>query len=65
MQRAAVRGFFAIQFSFVVSSIDNAVALWRTLGFDIIGTLPQRSSIRAWGPVDVFVMYRPIANLAK
>jgi RimJ/RimL family protein N-acetyltransferase len=35
------RGFRGMQFNFVVSSNTRAVALWQSLGFEIVGRLPQ------------------------
>jgi GNAT superfamily N-acetyltransferase len=35
-------GFRGIQFNAVVES-NSAVALWRSLGFEIVGTVPERS----------------------
>jgi L-amino acid N-acyltransferase YncA len=55
---ARERGFRAMQFNFVVSSNVRAVHLWRSLGFQIVGTLPL-AFIRPGGEeVDVFVMHR-------
>jgi hypothetical protein len=32
---------FVMQFNFVVSTNERAVALWQRVGFDIVGRLPQ------------------------
>src|SRR5262245_26601093 len=53
-------GFTAMQFNFVVSSNAAAVALWKELGFAIIGTIPRGFRHKTLGPVDVFVMYRDL-----
>ena len=34
-------GFRSIQFNAVVESNTRAVALWRSLGFEIVGTVPE------------------------
>ncbi len=51
-------GFTAMQFNFVVSTNEAAVALWRKLGFEIVGTIPRAFRHRRLGEVDVYVMHR-------
>lgn len=58
LDQARARGFRAMQFNFVVSTNQRAVALWQRLGFDIVGRLPQAFDHPHLGPVDAFVMYR-------
>src|SRR5262245_21597749 len=53
-------GFTAMQFNFVVSSNGPAVALWKDLGFRVIGTVSGGFRHKDLGPVDVFVMYRDL-----
>jgi len=55
---AAAMGFNAMQFNFVASSNDVAVALWKKLGFDVVGTLPRAFNHPTLGLVDAFVMYK-------
>ena len=58
LNRARERGFRAMQFNFVVSTNERAVGLWQSLGFDIVGRLPQAFLHPALGYVDAYVMYR-------
>jgi L-amino acid N-acyltransferase YncA len=58
LQEARVAGFLAMQFNFVVSTNEAAVALWKKLGFAIVGTLPKAFRHRELGYVDAYVMYR-------
>lgn len=51
-------GFMAMQFNFVVSTNEAAVALWKKLGFAIVGTLPKAFRHATRGYVDAYVMYR-------
>jgi L-amino acid N-acyltransferase YncA len=51
-------GYLSMQFNFVVSTNTAAVALWRKLGFEIVGTLPKAFRHRERGLVDAYVMYR-------
>jgi L-amino acid N-acyltransferase YncA len=58
LREARRAGFLAMQFNFVVSTNIAAVMLWKTLGFEIVGTLPKAFKHRERGLVDVYVMYR-------
>jgi L-amino acid N-acyltransferase YncA len=51
-------GFRAIQFNAVVETNTGAVRLWRSLGFDIVGTVPEAFDSRAHGLVGLHVMHR-------
>ena len=52
-------GFRAMQFNFVVSTNSRAIALWKSLGFKIVGTLPEAFQHQGLGKkVDAFVMHR-------
>ena len=59
---AVAMGFKAMQFNFVASSNDVAVALWKKLGFDVVGTLPRAVNHPTLGLVDAFVMYKWLAD---
>ena len=56
LDRARERGFRAMQFNFVVSTNTRAVALWQSMGFEIVGTLPGAFNHPTLGFVDVLVM---------
>ncbi len=51
-------GFLAMQFNAVVSTNEPAVALWRKMGFTVIGTVPKAFRHRELGLVDLLVMHR-------
>jgi L-amino acid N-acyltransferase YncA len=51
-------GFRAVQFNAVVETNARAVALWRSLGFEVIGTVPQAFAHPTEGYVGLHVMYR-------
>ena len=57
---ARLRGFRAMQFNFVVSSNERAVALWQSFGFEIVGRLPAAFHHPTAGYVDALVMYRSL-----
>lgn len=53
-------GFRAMQFNFVISTNERAVRLWKGLGFEIVGQLPQAFLHPSLGYVDAYVMYRSL-----
>jgi L-amino acid N-acyltransferase YncA len=55
---ASGSGFRAIQFNAVVESNAPAVALWRSLGFEVIGTVPAAFAHPRHGDVGLHVMHR-------
>lgn len=57
---AAEEGFRAVQFNAVVETNTGAVHLWTSLGFRIIGTVPQAFDSRAHGLVGLHVMHRSL-----
>jgi ribosomal protein S18 acetylase RimI-like enzyme len=58
LEAARELGFRAMQFNFVVSTNQPAVKLWKGLGFEIVGVLPEAFRHNTAGFVDVYVMYR-------
>jgi len=63
LREARQRGFRAMQFNFVVSTNSAAVALWRSLGFAIVGTLPEAFRHKDLGYVDAYVMFRSLEDV--
>jgi L-amino acid N-acyltransferase YncA len=57
-------GYKAMQFNFVVSTNAAAIALWKQLGFSIVGTLPRAFRHSQLGYVDVHIMYRDLDDVA-
>lgn len=51
------QGFRAIQFNAVVETNTAAVALWRDLGFEVVGTVPEAFDHPRLGPVGLHVMH--------
>ena len=60
LEYAAARGYRAMQFNFVVSTNERAVALWQSLEFSIVGRLPDAFHHPALGYVDALVMHRVV-----
>lgn len=60
LDRAREAGYQAMQFNAVVATNTAAVNLWESLGFDVVGTVPQAFQHPSKGLVDLYVMYRPL-----
>ena len=57
---ATRHGFRAIQFNAVVETNEPAVALWRSLGFEVIGTVPEAFRLPDGRYVGLHVMHRAL-----
>ncbi len=53
-------GYTAMQYNIVVATNTGAVALWQSMGFAIVGTLPGAFRHSKLGLVDAHVMYRSL-----
>jgi ribosomal protein S18 acetylase RimI-like enzyme len=60
LQYARSRGYRGMQFNFVVSSNARAVALWRSMGFEVVGHLPSAFEHPTLGYVDALVLFRSL-----
>ncbi len=54
-------GYHGMQFNAVVETNTAAVGLWRSLGFEIVGTVPEAFDHRVHGLVGLHVMYQRLA----
>jgi ribosomal protein S18 acetylase RimI-like enzyme len=61
-QIALQLGFKAMQFNAVVSTNVAAIALWKKLGFTILGTVPKAYHHRTAGYVDTCIMYKSLQD---
>ena len=57
---ARQRGYRAMQYNLVVSANGQAVRLWKSFGFAVVGKLPEAFAHPKLGFVDAFVMYRAL-----
>lgn len=53
-------GFKSIQFNFVVKSNEVAVNLWKRVGFEIIGEIPDAFDHKQNGLTNAYIMYRKL-----
>lgn len=60
IEQAKKEGYLALQFNFVVSTNIPAVNLWKSLGFEIIGTIPNGFRHSKLGFVDAYIMYKAL-----
>lgn len=58
IEQCRVLGYHALQFNSVVATNASAIALWETLGFEIVGTVPDAFRHPTEGLTPVHVMYR-------
>lgn len=63
LKEAKKQGFDSMQFNFVVASNSPAVALWRKMGFKIVGTVPKAFRHKQLGLTDVHIMYRSLEDI--
>lgn len=59
-QVAIQQGFSAMQFNSVVSTNKSAIHLWKSMGFTIIGTIPEAYIHKSEGFVDAFIMHKSL-----
>jgi L-amino acid N-acyltransferase YncA len=58
LARARELGFAAMQFNAVVATNTRALRLWRSLGFIIVGTVPNGFRLRDEDMVDFHILHR-------
>ncbi|SHF01025.1 GNAT family N-acetyltransferase [Streptoalloteichus hindustanus] len=58
LDRARAEGYRAMQFNAVVETNTRAVGLWRSLGFEVLGTLPEGFHHPVHGYVGLHIMHR-------
>jgi L-amino acid N-acyltransferase YncA len=57
-QEAKAKGFTAMQYNFVVSTNVAGVSLWKSLGMNVIGTIPKAYRHKKLGLVDALIMHK-------
>ena len=51
-------GYKAMQFNYVISTNERAVKLWQSLGFKIVGEVPEAFNHHMHGYVSIYIMHR-------
>ncbi len=57
LDKAKGAGFYGMQFNAVIASNERAIALWKSLGFEIVGTVPDAFRHAERGLTAIHVMY--------
>jgi L-amino acid N-acyltransferase YncA len=57
---ARAAGFHGMQFNAVVETNDVAIRLWQSLGFEVVGAVPEAFDHREAGLVGLKIMYRSL-----
>lgn len=65
IDRARRTGFAAMQFNAVVASNENAVGLWKSLDFEIVGTVPEAFRLPDGRLSDLLIMHRRLEPCPK
>jgi L-amino acid N-acyltransferase YncA len=60
IQEAKNLGYKAMQFNYVISTNERAVKLWQSLGFNIVGKVPEAFYHHRLGYVAVYIMYKKL-----
>jgi ribosomal protein S18 acetylase RimI-like enzyme len=61
LQEIAIElGYTAMQFNSVVSTNEIAINLWKKLGYNVIGTIPNAYKHKTLGFVDSFIMHKQL-----
>lgn len=58
--QARDRGYHGMQFNSVVATNTGAIALWESLGFEIVGTVPDAFRHASEGLTPVHIMYQQL-----
>ncbi|MHA7281457.1 GNAT family N-acetyltransferase [Arthrobacter sp. TMS2-4] len=58
LEEARAAGYTAMQFNAVVQTNERALALWASLGFTIVGTVPDAFLHPSVGPTGLHIMHR-------
>lgn len=60
IQEAKWKGYKGMQFNYVISTNERAIKLWQSLGFNIVGEVPEAFNHHRLGLVSVYIMYRKL-----
>jgi GNAT superfamily N-acetyltransferase len=60
LEEAKDRGFLAMQFNFVIQTNQRALGLWASLGFNVIGEIPDAYRHPQLGMVPALILYRKL-----
>jgi ribosomal protein S18 acetylase RimI-like enzyme len=62
MQEARKLGYLSMQFNIVIKTNDNAVHLWKSMGFEVVGEIPEAFLHPTKGLTNAYVMYQSLKS---
>lgn len=62
IEEARQLGYHALQFNLVVKSNEGAINLWKKLGFEIIGEIPEAYNHQQHGLTNAYIMFKQIVD---
>lgn len=60
LEEAKRLGYQAMQFNIVIKSNERAVNLWKRIGFEIIGEVPNAFNHPRFGMTNAYIMYKAL-----
>ena len=60
LEEAKNRGYLAMQFNFVIQTNEPAVHLWKSLGFSVLGEIPEAYRHPKLGLVSALIFYKKL-----
>lgn len=60
LMEARILGYHAMQFNIVIKSNHRAVKLWQSIGFNIIGEIPDAFNHQENGLTNAYIMYQKL-----
>ncbi len=60
LTEAKKMGYLAMQFNLVVKSNETAIRLWKKLGFEIIGEIPEAFNHARDGLTNAYILYKKL-----
>ena len=60
LEEAARHGYHGMQFNAVVATNERAIRLWTSMGFEIVGTVPDAFRHATNGLTDIHIMYKKL-----
>jgi len=60
LKEAKHLGYKAIQFNLVVKTNQAAVNLWKSIGFEIVGEIPEAFQHKEFGFVNAYILYQKL-----
>ena len=60
LQIAREAAYYGMQYNFVISTNENAIHLWKSIGFEVVGRAPDAFKHPEKGYVDALIMYQKL-----